>query len=198
MKGYIKLRKKAMELLENGLSKKLAYHGMRHTLDVLNNCNDYIRRLNLTRRDAQLLRVAALYHDIGFTETYKNHEEKGCEILLKYMKEYNCDLKDYQVLKDLIMATKIPQNPQNLLEDIICDSDLDYLGKNRYYEISNTLFVELKNYKLIESEDQWNHIQVSFLKSHSYHTEHAKSTLNKGKQKRIEEIFKLFKKTKRG
>ena len=82
MKGYIKLRKKAIELLSSKLSDKLAYHGMHHTLDVLSICNDYIRRLNISLKDAQVLRIAALYHDIGFTESYKNHEEKSVEVAL--------------------------------------------------------------------------------------------------------------------
>jgi putative nucleotidyltransferase with HDIG domain len=192
MKGYIKLRKKAIELLESNLSKKLTYHGIHHTMDVLNICNDYIRRLKISKKDAQLLRIAALYHDIGFTETYKNHEQKAVEILSRCMKEFDCDMKYFDVLKKLIMATQIPQNPKSQLENIICDSDLDYLGKDKYYEISNTLFQELKNYKMIDNEDQWNRIQVSFLKSHEYHTEYAKKTLEAGKRKRIKEISKLI------
>jgi len=34
--------------------------------------------------------------------------------------------------------------PANLLEEIICDSDLDYLGRSDFIPVSNTLFEELK------------------------------------------------------
>ena len=190
MKGYIKLRKTAIDLLRSKLSNKLSYHGMHHTLDVLDICNDYIRRLNIPLKDAQYLRISALYHDIGFIETYKNHEEKSVEILRNYMKQYNCEKEDFDIIQKLIMATKVPQKPKTLLENIICDSDLDYLGRNKYYEISNTLFLELKKYKIIEDEEQWKRIQVSFLKAHEYHTEYARKNLSEGKLQRIEEISK--------
>ncbi|NNK89917.1 MAG: HD domain-containing protein [Saprospiraceae bacterium] len=191
MKGYIKLRKRAFELLENQLSSKLSYHGIHHTMDVLKTVNFYIRLNKLPRKEAQLLRIAALYHDIGFIETYKEHEKIGVGILKRHMLEFGCDMKDFKILEGLIMSTKVPQNPKTKLERILCDADLFYLGGRKYYPISETLFEELKNFKIITSEEQWNKIQVSFLSSHDYHTRYAKKNLREGKNRRIEEISKL-------
>lgn len=192
MKGYNKLRQKAITLLSTRLSKKLTYHGLHHTLDVLRVCNSYIRRLNIPTEKAKLLRIAALYHDIGFTNTYKNHEMEGVRILKSHMEEIGCDMRNFNKLEGMIMSTKIPQSPSNILEEIICDADLDYLGKDQYYEISRTLFIEMKNYNLISGENEWNKIQVSFLNSHQYHTQFAQKNLEPGKQKRIAEIQELI------
>ena len=63
----------------------------------------------------------------------------------------------------MIMATKIPQSPRNGLEEIICDADLDYLGRDDFYEIGATLFEELKAYNVLQNEREWNRIQVKFL-----------------------------------
>ncbi len=193
MKGYIKLRRKALELLQNRLSSKLTYHGIHHTMDVMKTVNFYIRKKKIPTQKAQLLRIAALYHDIGFTETYKEHEAKGVEILRKAMQECGADEKKYfEILASLIMATKIPQNPKTELENILCDADLFYLGGNEYYSISDTLYTELKNFKLIQTLDQWNRIQISFLTGHGYYTSFAKKKLQQGKNNRIEELSKLI------
>lgn len=188
MKGYRKLRKIALDLLKAGLSNKLSYHGYEHTMAVLKQVNFYIRYYNISHHDGQLLRIATLFHDIGFVDSYKDHEEKSAELLKSYMDKFGCDPADFDKLKGMILATRIPQNPKNILEFIICDSDLDYLGRNRYYEIGETLYDEWKAYNMIGTREEWIKIQINFLKGHSYHTEYAKKKLQPGKEKRIKEL----------
>ncbi|MDH3323601.1 MAG: HD domain-containing protein [Flavobacteriaceae bacterium] len=196
MKGYIQLRQKALEILNTKLSKKLYYHGVHHTLDVLNVCNQYLKRDNkISKYDAKILRLGALFHDMGFTVSNINHEERSAEIAEELMIAHQFSTKDIKVVKGLIMATRIPQSPKNKLEKIICDSDLDYLGRDDFYEISNELYKELKAYALIHNKKEWNIAQVKFLEAHSYHTPFAKKFRQPNKEKRIAELKKLIMKT---
>ena len=73
----------------------------------------------------------------------------------------------------MIMATKIPQSPKNHLEEIICDADLDYLGRDDFFVIGDKLFAELSMYGIIDSENDWNKLQVTFLEKHHYFTKTA-------------------------
>lgn len=188
MKGYIKLRKKGIEILNTQLSGKLFYHGIHHTQDVYHVVNQYIKRENIKTYEAKLLRIGALFHDIGFTVSNENHEERGVEIAKKYMTEYEFSEKDFQIVKGLIMATKIPQSPKNQLDKIICDADLDYLGREDFYPISNQLFEELKAFSVFKTMDEWNMAQIKFLEAHSYHTKFAKKNRQPEKEKRIVEL----------
>ena len=104
MKGYRKLRKVAITLLEKGLSPKLTYHGKAHSMDVLKRVNFYINHYKLSHHESQLLRLGALYHDLGFTETYMNHEVKSVEILKSYMDDFGCQHSDFIILKGIIMS----------------------------------------------------------------------------------------------
>jgi len=192
MKGYIKLRRKVKAILEQELPDKLYYHALHHTYDVLKVCNEYIRRDKIKDYDAKLLRIGALLHDIGFTQTYSDHEAKGQEIAEELMSEFDFLRKDIEVVKGLIWATKIPQSPKTNLERIICDADLDYLGRPDFYPISDQLFAELKDRGILESVNEWNRIQIDFLEKHRYHTDFARKHRQPAKAKRIAELYETI------
>lgn len=193
MKGYIKIRKKALEILNSKLSKKLYYHGAHHTYDVLEVINQYIKREKIDSYTAKLLRIGTLYHDIGFTVSNIEHEKLGYEIVEKYMLKYGFSNKDIKIVKGLIMATRIPQTPKNYLEKLICDADLDYLGRDDFYSISGQLFKELQSFSILNDANEWNKIQIKFLEAHQYHTEFARKYRQPKKEKRINELKQLVK-----
>jgi len=173
MKGYLKLRRIVLNKLKTDLPSYLSYHGLDHTLDVLNVCEQYVRRLKLSEEDRSLLRVGAIVHDMGFLKGPANHEEVGSEMAAKIMNDLGMSKNEIHEVKGLVMATKIPQTPLNPLQMIICDADLDYLGRSDYPEISQKLFQELKYMKVIETEEQWKNLQINFLKAHHFHTPFA-------------------------
>lgn len=173
MKGYLKLRRIVLKKLEADLPSYLTYHGLDHTLDVLNICEQYIRRLNLPEDQRYLLRTGAIVHDMGFLKGPANHEEVGSGMAAEIMRGLGISEDDIQVVSGLVMATKIPQTPLTPLQMVICDADLDYLGREDYPEISLKLFEELKYMKVIETEDQWKNLQINFLKAHKFHTPFA-------------------------
>ncbi len=160
-----------LQKLESELSEQLYYHGIHHTLDVLNIVEELCRYETIEGEDLILLQTAALFHDSGFTVSSKNHEELGCLIAKEFLPKHGYTDGQIRRICGMIMATKIPQSPQNHLEEIICDADLDYLGREDFYSIGKSLFDELKSFGILESEEQWNRIQVKFLEGHHFHTE---------------------------
>lgn len=191
MRGYRKLRWDILHQLSVGLHPNLTYHGIHHTVDVLEVCNGYIRRLKISGHEASLLRVGALAHDIGFMYTYKSHEEKGVEIISKMMDAYGFPADDIDVVGGLIMATKVPQNPLNRLEQILCDADLDYLGRLDFDPISESLFEEFILNKIVSNRGEWNQVQIKFLEDHNYHTEYANKYRKPKKDKRLLKLKRL-------
>lgn len=191
MKGYYKLRKTILDILNSKLSKDLHYHGIHHTLDALHNCKVYLKHNDVDVHQAKLLRLGVLFHDIGFTETSEDHEQKSSEIAKRMLLKFNFKKEDIEVITGLILSTKIPQQPKTLLEKIICDVDLDYLGRPDFYEISDQLFRELKALSVIETIDEWNRIQIKFLEEHTYHTDFAIQNRQPKKEQRIKELKKL-------
>lgn len=170
MDKYITLKEQVLDLLKTKLPENLYYHGVDHTLRAIDVAEDYIDHHKLGVHEAQLLRLAVLLHDIGYTETSLNHEEAGARIAKEMMSELDYTFLQTRVVCDLIRATKVPQRPTNLLERIICDIDLDYLGREDFMEISELLFKELYENSIIDTREEWNKMQIDFLENHTYHT----------------------------
>lgn len=155
-----------------GLSPDLTYHCLEHTLDVVKQSERIAGDENVDKaRDLFLLKVAALYHDTGFLKTYAAHEMKSCEIFLADADNFDLSTEEKSVIINLIMATQIPQLPTTLLEKIICDADLDYLGRDDFFSIGDNLRKEFLRYNIVKNDEQWEQMQLKFLQNHQYHTE---------------------------
>ena len=186
-----KLKKFISQKINSEISKDLSYHGLHHTLAVLESCNQYIKRLKINSHDAHLLRTAALMHDLGILWNYSDHEAKGIEYIRKELPNWGYSPSDIDTICSLVEATKLPQQPKNLLEKIICDADLDYLGTKHFYRIGETLYHEFKAQNIVSNRKEWNDLQIRFLKNHEYHTEYARKHREPVKQKYLAELQKL-------
>ena len=173
-----------------GLNSSLSYHCLTHTFDVLDQCLRIAGAEGITyEHDLKNLRMAALYHDTGFLETYKNHEQKGCEIFLQDTKDLHISEADKEIIKGLIMSTKLPQEPKTWLQRIICDADLDYLGRYDFFPIADNLRKEFLHYDVVANEEEWHELQLKFLTNHSYHTASSARLRDPAKKKHLLKIM---------
>ena len=182
---FTSIKQPILSRLEDELDSRLGYHNIAHTLDVLEQAEVIATQEKVTdKHDVLLLKTAAIFHDSGFLFVYKGHEEKGCEIASESLRSVFSE-EDIKKVCGMIMATKIPQTPNTLLEQIICDADLDYLGRNDFEPISRNLYKEFLTYKIIPENIIWDHIQIKFFESHHYFTGTSKSKRNEEKLKHL-------------
>jgi len=182
---FTSIKQPILSRLENELDSRLGYHNITHTLDVLEQAEVLAGQEKITdKHDLLLLKTAAVFHDSGFLFVYKNHEEKGCEIASESLRNIFSE-EDIKKVCGMIMATKIPQSPNTLLEQIICDADLDYLGRNDFEPISRNLYKEFLTFKIIPKDMIWDHIQIRFFESHHYFTG---TSISKRNEKKLEHL----------
>lgn len=187
--NYRAAKQYILNRLRTELSGQLYYHGLHHTLDVLKMATKIAREEGVRGQDLTLVKTAALFHDAGFVKNkHTGHELEGCSIVREHLPALGYSESDIEKICAMIMATKIPQSPSNLLEQIICDADLDYLGRPDFYPIGNTLFQEMQSYHLITDEIAWNKLQVSFLSGHRFHTHTNKSLRDPVKQQYLKQL----------
>ena len=159
-----------LEKLEQELKPIYTYHGKHHTLDVLSVTAELCALEDVSDYETKLLKTAALFHDAGFIYSPTNHEATSCEIARDVLPSFDYSEAEIERICGMIMATKIPQSPQNHLEQILADADLDYLGREDFFSIGNTLFQELRILGILQTETEWNRLQIKFLESHRFHT----------------------------
>jgi len=171
---YEKQYASVMRRLRMDLDVNYLYHDSRHTEDVISQVQEIAHREGVGSHEIALLKLAALYHDTGFLRQRLNHEAMGVRIFLSEAADSGISQEDKDHICRLIMVTKIPQQPETLLEAIICDADLDYLGREDFHSISEFLYLELRSSGSVDNRMRWDEMQLSFLDNHRFHTESSR------------------------
>jgi uncharacterized membrane-anchored protein YitT (DUF2179 family)/predicted metal-dependent HD superfamily phosphohydrolase len=179
--------------LENELSPGITYHTAAHTRSVIQAAQKLAARENIDGYNLKILSTAALFHDAGFLKGPKSHEETSCELANEYLPGFDYDESQIKQVCRLIMATKLPQAPTNVLESIICDADLHYLGTDEYFSVSENLFHEFRHLGDLKNRTEWRKRQIQFFKSHRYFTQ---SAIKEYGEKKKENLHFLMKKDK--
>jgi len=159
-----------LNMLRNELPKQYSYHNPEHTLYVQEKALEIGLNEGCTEEELNLLDIAALWHDTGYTRIYRNHEEQSCQLARQYLSEYGISTAEIETICSIIMATKIPQTPKNKLEEIIADADLEYLGTETFEMKSQDLFHELQSLNPLLTKEKWDEMQISFISKHKYFT----------------------------
>src|SRR5690606_37012723 len=122
------------------------------------------------------------FHDIGYCGYGKEgHEERSADIAEAFLKEKMVDAKVIAAIRECILATKMPQTPKNLLEEIVCDADLFHFG-SEYFDIRNKLMrQEAEAYGHTENKEEWRKNTIKLMEGHHYHTEYARNALEQKK-----------------
>ncbi len=192
--NYYKAERFILSKLKKELSSKLHYHSYDHSKDVTRQAERIAIGEGITDEDLFLLKSAASYHDAGFVEKYDKNEPIGARMAEEILPNFGYTSAHIERIKELIYVTQIPHQPKNKLEEIICDADLDYLGRDDFHEIADRLRLELKEHGKIDSDKKWDEIQVSFLTQHRYFTHTSIETRKAKKKQNLEEIKARIKK----
>lgn len=182
---YQEAKAYALKRLQEELPDHLYYHGMHHTLDVCAAADKLAMGENIGGEHLILLSTAAIFHDIGFIERYQGHEITSCQIAEACLPQFGYTSPQIELIKTLIMATRMPQNPHTHMEEILCDADLDYLGRKDFFKIANTLQKEWMAFGMIAPEENWNKTQIQFLEHHHYFTKTARERRDAQKKKNL-------------
>jgi uncharacterized protein len=185
---FTKAKHFILDKLASELPPGLSYHSVDHILDVYSACEMLAKAENIEGGELELLLTGALYHDSGFLIQSKDHEKVSCRIAQTYLPGFDYSPEQIDIVCAMIMATKLPQSPQNKLEELLCDADLDYLGRDDFFIIGNKLFSEFRITGIVSSEKEWNKVQLQFLESHHYFTPTANKLRKQKKDDHLSQI----------
>jgi predicted metal-dependent HD superfamily phosphohydrolase len=183
-------------LFKDKLSSVYFYHNFIHTTYTVNKAEEILKHTQVSEADQEKVLLALWFHDTGYIECAQNHEEKGVEIMKSFLRKENYPEEYIEDITKLILATKITYEPQNLLEQIVKDSDCSHFASHDYNDISDALRKEweLTNVRCF-SNDEWNEGNLDMLKNkHKFYTDYAKQNWQPLKEKNIKKIEKKLEK----
>lgn len=189
---YKGAEKYILHSLEHDLPANLYYHNFRHTLDVHSAAQYYGKLEKVNAEGMELLKTAALYHDSGFLKKYSHNEDASISIVSESLPRFGYSPEQIEVVKRMILTTEIPQKPKTLLEKILCDADLDYLGRSDFYMTGIKLLREWNENGIITSLKEWYVQEMYFLQQHMYFTPSAFKLRNAQKLIHLSQVKELL------
>lgn len=176
----------ALDRLRTGLSPDLTYHNLWHTeQDVLPAARRLGRLTDISAHECGLLVVAAAFHDVGLSEVYDGHEQKGAQMAAAVLPAFRFSAQQVAQIQGMILATRLPQSPQNLLEELLADADLDVLGREDFFERNLALWQELRLRGQELPLREWYLSQLHFLQKHRYFTPAARKLRRAAKKANV-------------
>ena len=186
-------------LLTNNLPEGCVYHNIDHTLSVVETAKLIGEHSNLSNEDMEILLLASWFHDTGMVSHYDGHEEKSIEIFKDFTGKNHFPGDMVEKVIKLIRATKIPHNPQSLLEKIICDADLSHIGKKGFQ--STTKLLRLEWEKMLGKKytgAEWLNANIDFLTKNKFRTDYANEIFEEQRKLNIEKLKKKLEKELNG
>lgn len=190
-------KKYILTRLGNELKPTLYYHSVAHTISVWEATIRLAGMENISSTDRQLIETAALYHDSGMLFQYNDHESTSIALSREHLPSFGYTIQEIDFICGLIFMTRLPQGAKTISEEILCDADLDYLGREDFFIHSFELQLEWKLNGIKDTSlEEWMKIQEQFLSSHHYFTKSAIQLRQAQKMKNLAEVSGLQKKTK--
>lgn len=181
------------ELLEKEPCKRLPFHNLIHTEEVVENIRLIAFQSGITLVEQEPLIIAGWFHDTGHSICYKGHEAESVKIAQDFLRKAKYPSEKIEVVLSCIKATEMPQNPQTELDKIICDADIMHLSTEHFFYRKLLLrreweLVLNKRY----TDKEWHELNLAFLENQGFHTKYGKQILSEGVERNKAKVLNLL------
>ena len=183
------------ELFKDELPDGIKYHDANHTLHpstgVVSVANRIAISENISEHNRELLIAAAYFHDTGYIREYDKNEPIAARMAGRILKLIGYKPKEIEKIQKMILSTDLEREPKTLVEKILCDADLDHLGREDFFKLDAKIR-EGRGARGIDVSDnaKWYKGTLEIIKNHQYYTESQKKWREKKKQENIKKLIK--------
>jgi predicted metal-dependent HD superfamily phosphohydrolase len=187
------------ELFRDELPAGIKYHNADHTLHPTKGVVAVANRIalseNISEHDRELLIAAAYFHDTGYIREYDKNEPIAARMAGRILKLIGFKPNDIKEVQKMILATDLARKPQSLVEKILCDADLDHLGRDDFFKRDGKLRKGRGARGIdVSDEAKWYRGTLALLTNHTYYTASQKKLREEKKQQNIKLLEKKLKK----
>ena len=166
------------------------YHNLQHTETVVAYALQIANHYKLDSKSLFIIQSAAWFLDTGYTEDPLHCEKKSARLADRFLTEISMAPEMIKSIKSCILASILPQKPENLMEQIVCDAAMFHLGTGDFIERSKLMRKEytLLNSKKISKED-WKLRNIELLQNYRFKTEYGKQLFEAQQQKNLDKLL---------
>lgn len=178
-----------LDFFQSQADSHLVYHNLPHTQGVVKAASQIADHYQLNERDYFIVASAAWFHDAGYYIDYSDHESRGADLAAAFLHGLGVEEPVIDEIRQCILATRMPQAPLNLLQQIVCDADLFHLGTSEFPDKNKLMRkeVQLKTGAAI-NKDEWRLGTIRLLENHHYFTSYCQLLLNDTKQENLNRL----------
>ena len=189
-----KVDKYIRALFKDELPGGIKYHDANHTLHPARGVVAIANRIaiseNISEHDRELLIAAAYFHDTGYIREYDKNEPIAARMAGRILHLIGYKPKEIEKIQKMILATDLARKPKTHAEKILCDADLDNLGREDFFELDAKLREGRRARGIDVSNDlKWFKGTLEVMKNHHYYTESQIKLREEKKQKNIEQLL---------
>jgi predicted metal-dependent HD superfamily phosphohydrolase len=183
------------ELFRDELPDGIKYHDSNHTLHPIKGVVAVANRIAISEKisehDRELLIAAAYFHDTGYIREYDKNEPIAARMAGRILKLIGYKPNEVKKIQNMILSTDLEHEPKTQIEKILCDADLDHLGREDFFELDARIR-EGRRARGIDVSDnaKWYKGTLEMVKAHQYYTESQKKLREKKKQENIKRLLK--------
>ena len=182
------------ELFKDELPLGIKYHDANHTLHPTRGVVAVAYKIaiseNISEHDRELLLTAAYFHDTGYIREYDKNEPIAARMAGRILKLIGYKPNEIEKIQKMILATDLECEPKTHMEKILCDADLDHLGREDFFKLDGKLREGRRVRGIDVSDDsKWYKGTLNIIKEHQFYTETQKKLREKVKQKNIKKLL---------
>ncbi len=156
-------------------SDRYTYHTWERVLMIENAVCTICEHEACSEEETEVLRLAALFHDVGIHVDRENHERASAAAATQFLSENSYEPAKIEQVAALILATQDNAIPKTTLEAIMKDAALSSFAADNYFEVLDGLRQEWEQFDIHhpESDEAFYTLVINLCNSNNYYTDAA-------------------------
>ncbi len=167
---------------------RLPYHNKDHVGFVFRTSNQLGCAEGFNQRELDMTRDAAALHDIIYRVGAKDNEIRSAEVARNLLGKQGYEDERLAIIAQAIEATQLPQHPETVVAQALCDADLAGLGMQRFWRDTELVRQEFG----VEDQLKWYSGVRKLLEGQTYFTVAARDAYQRGVDKNIKFVGTLI------
>lgn len=165
-------------------SDAFCFHNYSRTMNIVRNCDAIGVAMKLKTEEQKYLHIAAWFLETGYAKNYEQPQKESVINATAFLSQNGIEPDIIKTIEEVILATRIPQQPLTLMAQIICDASMYHLAEKDFINNLDNLRQEINTIQQKEySIKDWLAKMISDINDHFYFTSEAKDLFEKKKQK---------------